>query len=390
LQCEHFSCGERTIALTINLRVPRNTFAGVGSLMSLPDLVAGPGRRVFVLVAQSFRRGPHYEPFTESLRAAGCKVFDGAPVHGEPEVQMIDARAQTARQARAAIVIGIGGGSTLDAAKAVAMLLRNPGSVEDYQLGRREINLDAAPCFAAPTTAGTGSEGNSVSVVTNPQKKIKKAIRHAGMVPAAAILDPRLCETLPPETTALTAMDALSHALESLVSTNSNDLTRGYSLHALRLIGQSVRAAVHNGSDMEARQKMLIASYMAGISLNGGVGAMHLLAQPVSVVTGFPHSRAIATLMHEVIRYNLKACTELYAQAAASMGAEDILEAIQSLLDDIALGDPTGGRELTDEEADQIMESVASSTSHNYSTNPQPVDEVEARKLLMRAFNERT
>lgn len=372
--------------MTIELILPKKTVAGADALDSVPALAAGLGKNVLLMTARSFQRGPLHASLVEGLRAAGLKVALLDPISGEPPVEMIDRCADEARRTNTDVVVGVGGGSTLDAAKAVALLVRNAGSIEGYQLGTAQAVNDAVPFIAAPTTAGTGSEGNAISVVTNLPRGIKKAIRHASIVPAAAVLDPRLTATLPPETTAATAMDALSHAIESLVSTRANDLTQGYSLQALRLIGRSVRKAVHQGDDLDARQQMLIASYCAGISLNGGVGAMHLLAQPVSVVTGFPHSRSITALMPAVVHYNVPACPELYALAAQALGGTDIVAALKALMADIGLADPTQGRRLSDEETDQVMESVRESTGHIYAMNPRPIDEKQARELLLSAL----
>lgn len=370
----------------MELTLPRQILLGAGTLDAVAGLPAVRSRRVMLVTARSFSRSELCEGFSRGLAASAEALTRGPDVHGEPPVDLVDELAGLARGARVECVVAVGGGSTLDAAKAAALLAVNEGRAEDYQLGRRQAVRDALPVVAAPTTAGTGSEGNGIAVLTNLGQGIKKAVRHASMTPAAAVLDPRLTAGLPPEVAAMTAVDALSHALESLVSRNAGDLTRGYSLQALRLIGQAVRPAVHDPDDAVARERMLCAACLAGISLAGGVGAMHLLAQPVSVVTGFPHSRSIASLMLEVVRYNMSACRARYDEAARALGGRSLPTTLKALLHDIGLAAPTQGRTLSADEADAVMASVAASQSHIYALNPRPMTPEDARALLLRAF----
>ena len=372
------------------LTVPRKTAFGAGALAKLPELTGKTGRKAFVLV---YNNDPAVKArVKESLEAKGDDIVFCETADGEPEISYIDSCAERCKNDGCDYVVSIGGGSVIDTAKAVAFLQTNQGSVRDYQMGERHVEKTAIPHIAVPTTSGTGAEATKVSVVTNKEKLVKKSIAHASFVPTAVILDPQLTVSLPSRLTALTGLDALSHALESFLSPNASFFTEACSLKAIELIGTNLRRAVRRGEDIEARANMLYASYLAGQSLNAGVGAAHILAQPLSTVTGLSHSLAIAVLLRQVVAVNLSYGQRKYGRVAALLGAEVAgmseekaaaccPEALAQLYRDVGIDDTLCSHRIMESEFENVLEVAGRSTLH-ITTNPGPVTEALLLKIL--------
>ena len=194
------------------------------------------------------------------------------------------------------MVVGVGGGGPLDAAKAVAMLAVNPGTAEEYQMGRA-VEVDPLPFIAVPTTVGTGSEATMVAVLRNRRAGVVKAIREPRMIPPVAVLDPLLLAGLPPRLLRLGACDALAHGIESYLSLGATGFTRAHSFEGVRLVSKGLRSLAAGEPDAAAAPALLLGSYFAGVALQAGPGLAHVLAQPITAVTGIPHSAAIAALL---------------------------------------------------------------------------------------------
>ncbi|NLI75251.1 MAG: iron-containing alcohol dehydrogenase [Candidatus Riflebacteria bacterium] len=235
-------------------------------------------------------------------------------VAGEPTIRQIQAAVQRARHGNVAVVTAVGGGSVIDAAKAVAALLRNEGPVEDYLevIGRgRPLANPGLPVVAVPTTAGTGSEVTRNAVLSAPEQKIKVSLRHPTLLPWTAIVDPELTYDLPPELTAATGLDALTQLLEPFLSLRANPLTDAVCREGLPRAARALPAAVRNGRDALARRDMALASLMGGLALaNAGLGAVHGLAAPIGGRFPAPHGAVCARLLPEVLAVNLRALRE--------------------------------------------------------------------------------
>ncbi|MDP3040611.1 MAG: iron-containing alcohol dehydrogenase, partial [Deltaproteobacteria bacterium] len=221
---------------------------------------------------------------------------------------------------RCDFVLGVGGGSAMDTAKAAAILATNEGQARDYQ-GFNKVPKPGLPKGMVPTTAGTGSEVTFTAVFINADEKKKAGINSPYLYPEVSILDPELTLGLPPAVTAFTGMDALTHAIESYTSKAASPLSAMFSQEAIQLIGKSLRQAVAQGSDLNARSNMLLGSLLAGIGLaNAGVTAAHSLAYPLGGVYRVPHGVANALLLPAVMEFNAFSCPEKFAQIAAWMG----------------------------------------------------------------------
>ncbi len=218
------------------------------------------------------------------------------------------------------VVVAVGGGSSLDAAKGISLHAANPGPVESLDF-RAEGLRDGLPVVAVPTTAGTGSETNYFGVVTDPVKAKKFYVGHPSVRPKASVLDPLLTVGLPPNPTAATGMDALVHALEALVSRNGNPYAEGLALQVVRTVNRWLPGAVAEGTDIEARSQMLLAAHVAGRAFGSGtgLGLCHALAHSISARTGAAHGVALTVVLPPVLTFNLPASTDKLALAAGSL-----------------------------------------------------------------------
>lgn len=237
------------------------------------------------------------------LEAAGITVTTYGDIPPNPTTGVLDAATAVARSSGAEIVIALGGGSPLDAAKGIALLATNEVSALEYcQNAESHVN-DALPIIAIPTTAGTGAECNGFGVIEDPDAQVKLYISDDSAVPAVAILDPALCVGLPARGTAATGFDALIHAIESLTSRGASPLSAAYASQALRMAAHALPRAVAEGADIDARTQMLWASHLAGRALSlSGLGIIHGLAHAVTAITGTAHGIALAAVAVPILR----------------------------------------------------------------------------------------
>jgi alcohol dehydrogenase class IV len=291
---------------------------GPGVLAGVGEIAREFGRHALVVTGRDTHRA---RPLLDRLDVAGIAstVFSLA---GEPTVEDVSRGTSQARTAGCDLVIAIGGGSAIDAAKAISALLTNPGEPLDYVevVGRgRSIGQWAAPCIAIPTTAGTGSEVTRNAVLSAPAPaageaaggtavRVKASIRSARILPRVALVDPALTHGLPPHVTAATGLDALTQLIEPFVSTRANPLTDAICAGGLRRIARSLRTAFRNGGDAAAREDMALASLSGGLALaNAGLGAVHGFAAPIGGMFRGPHGAVCAALLPHVMEANLRA-----------------------------------------------------------------------------------
>jgi alcohol dehydrogenase class IV len=265
------------------------------------------GRHAFLVTGRSARRA---EPLLAQLQSSGVAVTAGV-IAGEPTIDDIGHAAATARAAECDCVIGFGGGSVLDAAKAIAALRTNDGNLVDYLevigLGRPLAHA-AAPVLAIPTTAGTGSEVTRNAVLGSPAHGIKVSLRSPHMLPRIAVVDPALTFDLPAALTASTGLDALTQLIEPYLCTRANPMTDVYCVEGIRRAARSLRTAVEQGRDANAREDMSLASLYGGLSLaNAGLGAVHGFAAPIGGKFAAPHGAVCAALLPHVMDANLRA-----------------------------------------------------------------------------------
>ncbi len=294
---------------------------GCGSLPALGELAHEMGATSYLLVADpSLEAAGLLNAARASLKKAGINGAEYLGVEPEPYLDNADEAAGIGRSVKADLVVGVGGGSAMDTAKAAAALITNQGKAEDY-VGLNLVPLPGVATIMVPTTAGTGAEVTFTAVFTNRQTKAKGGINSEFLFPDMALLDPELTVSLPPEVTAATGMDALTHAIESVTSRSSTVFTEALAHAAVRLIMENLRTAVFKGEDIKAREGMLMGSLLAGMALaDAGVGACHALAYPLGGFYRIPHGLANAVLIPHVMEFNLPAAERQFALLAGQMG----------------------------------------------------------------------
>jgi len=280
---------------------------GEGTIQEIGPIAAGMGKSAFVVTNITEEQ---VEPLVSQLKeqAVRSALFK---VVGEPTTHLVKQAVAQARQGNIELVIGIGGGSAMDTAKAVSVMLTNPGQLEDYLevIGQgKTINQRPAPCIAIPTTAGTGAEVTRNAVLGVPEQGIKVSMRSALMLPSVALVDPELTYSMPQSVTASTGLDALTQLMEAYVSNKSNPLTDGICKEGLLRASRSLRRAYENGTDRQARSDMSLASLFGGLALaNAKLGAVHGFAGPLGGMIHAPHGVICARLLPFVMEANIKA-----------------------------------------------------------------------------------
>ncbi|PTX95726.1 iron-containing alcohol dehydrogenase [Opitutus sp. ER46] len=280
---------------------------GAGSLNGIGALARGFGSHALVVCGRNAERAHR---LIELLGAAGvtATVFR---VPGEPTTDDVIRGVGFARAGQCELVIGQGGGSALDAAKAISALLTNPGDPTDYLevVGKGQaLQHAAAPCIAIPTTSGTGAEVTRNAVLASREHRVKVSLRSALMLPRVALVDPELTYGLPPAITAATGFDALTQLIEPYVSSRANPLTDALCVDGLRRVARSLRRAVEHGADPAAREDMALASLYGGLALaNAGLGAVHGFAGPIGGAFPAPHGAVCAALLPHATAMNLHA-----------------------------------------------------------------------------------
>jgi len=280
---------------------------GPGRSAEIGTLARALGQRALLVVgADPVRADGIRDRLTEAGVSAG--LF---PVAGEPSVAMVSRGAELARASGHDLVVACGGGSVIDAGKAIAALATNPGDPLEFLevVGQgRPLRAAPLPFIAIPTTAGTGAEVTRNAVLSVPEQRVKASLRSPLMLPRVALVDPRLMHGLPPALTATTGLDALTQLLEPFVSVRANPMTDALCREGLRRCARSLRRAFHDGEDADAREDMALASLFGGLALaNAGLGAVHGFAAPIGGMFPAPHGAVCAALVAPVTRANLAA-----------------------------------------------------------------------------------
>ena len=260
------------------LDLPTAIYSGKGIHRELGELVK-TGEKVIIITDEGLASTPVLGMITSVLDEGKISYMIYTKVSPNPDEETVRLILDYIKKEGADRIIALGGGSPLDAAKAAAALAPNPGPMEDYQWNSRIFENPPIPLIAIPTTAGTGSEVTGVAVISS--RNMKKGIKQQAIFPEAAVIDPQLMAGLPPFLTAVTGLDALTHAIEAYTGLNSNPLTDSLCIEAIRLIHTYLPRAFRNGSDLEARENMALASTMAGIAMDqSGLGIVPFPCKP--------------------------------------------------------------------------------------------------------------
>ena len=386
----------KTQSFTINQ--PTKIIFGNNSVKQLGNVVAQlGGSRVFLVADPGLQKAGIVQNITEILTSSKIPFTLYDKVTPEPGLKLADAGFTLAKKNKADCVIGVGGGSALDIAKAVSILLTNGGKAEDY-LGLGKIKLQGVPKIMIPTTAGTGAEVTFTAVFINEKTNSKGGMNGDPLYPDAAILDPALTLSLPPSVTAATGIDAFTHALEAFVSTQANAISDMYALEAMDLISRNLVIAYANSANLEARSAMLLGSLLGGKALaTAGVGLVHAMAYPLGGMFNTAHGLANAVLLPYVVEYNIIGNPEKFTTIAQIMGydtdglpirnaAELAVEAIHQLNADVGI---PGTLSALDIPADKIpeMAKIALTVTRPVENNPRKPTLEEVIAVYEAAFD---
>jgi len=393
------------------LRLPRVILFGQGQRHALGRVARGHGQRALICTDARFAAQPEFAEMLASLDAAGVATYVFDQVQPDIPRDTVLGACALAAGLEPDLVIGIGGGSCLDMAKCASLILAHGGRVEDYY-GEFKVPGPILPVIALPTTAGTGSEVTPVAVLSDPDRVMKIGISSPFLIPQAAICDPELTLTCPPKLTAIAGADALTHAIEAFttarrepdadlalqhVFVGKSALTDHFALLAVRLLARSLRRAVEDGTDLDARADVMMGAMAAGCAFGAaGTAAAHAIQYPIGALTHTAHGLGVAAVLPYVMAYNRPACIADFAELARAMRLDDrasdeiladrVIESVAELF--AAIGIPANLAELglpADRQAWAAEQAIG--IQRLIKNNPRPIDLGAMKGLIKAAFD---
>lgn len=394
------------------LRTPRNLVFGAGQRRALSGYAATLGRRALVVTDARLSGDGDFREIIDGLRNAGIetKVFD--ETIAELPLDCISRAIEAGAAFGADQVIGIGGGSCLDAAKVTALLLTHGGRASDYY-GEFKVPGPVLPLVLVPTTAGTGSEVTPVAVITDPDRAVKVGIASPHLISHTAICDPELTYSCPPGLTAVSGADALTHAIEAFttirrhptgsivhehVFLGKNTLSDHYALLAISHIAASLKRAYDKGDDFEARERLMLGATAAGLAFGtAGTAAAHAVQYPVGAMTHTAHGAGVAVMMPYVMEFNRNHCEAEIGEIGQAMGldladrsaqqrADATIDAVASLFASIAIPKTIADLGIVKAQLPQVAEQAMGSV-RLIKNNPRPLDPASMAILVDVAFS---
>ncbi|MFT6900717.1 MAG: alcohol dehydrogenase class IV [Colwellia sp.] len=306
--------------MSIQVILPRIMQVGENAIFEIPNILVSLGcSRPLIITDKMMVELGYAARIRVSLGAKNidAHIFDDTVP--EPTVKSIQAGVERAREGNFDCIIALGGGSPIDSAKAIAILAKHGGVMQDYRFPRMVIE-QGLPVIAVPTTAGTGSEVTRFTIITDETTDEKMLCVGIGFMPIAALVDYKLTISLPPRITADTGIDALTHAIEAYVSKKANPYSDSQAIAAMKLIGPNLRKAYNNGEDQGAREAMMLGSTLAGVAFsNASVALVHGMSRPIGAFFHVPHGLSNAMLLPSVTAYSMPWAVERYADCARAM-----------------------------------------------------------------------
>lgn len=293
---------------------------GRDSVKKLPEIIQGyHAKKVMLVYDAGVKVAGIADKVLESMKTANIEIVIFDKVIPNPTNQVVEEAAQMAQDAGVDVFVAVGGGSSIDLTKAVDVLMTNPGSISQYG-GIGMVKNELLPLIAIPTTAGTSSEITNVSALIDTEKVIKYVVIDNKLVPSKVIIDPEFTKTMPASVTAATGMDAITHAVESYISNMATPLTEYNSLQGLKIIYNHLPTAVKDGSNMEAREQMMLGCVITGFGFsNANLGLVHGIAHTLSAHFQLAHGMANATVLPYVMAYNADSCPEKMVELAKAI-----------------------------------------------------------------------
>jgi alcohol dehydrogenase class IV len=385
--------------MSFTVAFPRMMRVGAGASTLLPDVLCQLGlSRPFVMSDRFLVESGMAQPLMDALAGAQMQARLFADTMPEPDVDSIERAVEALREGAHDCVVGFGGGSPIDSAKAVAVLARHGGAMRDYKAPHMQ-DEPGLPVIAIPTTAGTGSEATRFTIVTDTEKDEKMLCIGLAYLPVAALVDYELTLSMPPRLTADTGIDALTHAIEAYVSRRANPVSDGFALEAIRLMAPNLRAVWTDGQDRAAREAMMLGATYAGIAFsNSSVALVHGMSRPIGAHFHVPHGLSNAMLLPLVTAFSAPGDVRRYARCAEAMGiarggegdqmaVNRLVEELGALNRDLKVPDPKGygiDREKWERLIPlMVRQAIASGSPAN---NPRVPTEAEMQQLYEKAW----
>lgn len=335
------------------LHIPPTILYGPGCLQNLGEKIKPLGKKALVVTDEIMTKVGYLEKVTDILGKQGIAYEIYNKVNSEPNTNHVDEGLKIYQEKECNFLVALGGGSPIDAAKAIGAMHTNPGKITDY-MGIDKMVAPAPPLVAIATTSGTGSEVTKFTIIADLENDVKMLIGSSYVMAQIAVDDPLLTMSMPPKTTAATGIDALTHAIEAYISVKRQPFTDVVALSAIRRIAKYIRRAWANGDDLEARSQMMLAAMEAGIAFNNSsVTIVHGMSRPIGAVFHVPHGISNAVLLPACMEFAMMGAPERFAVIAEALGedvsgmstmkaAKKAVEALKQLNDDIQIPSISG------------------------------------------------
>ena len=387
-----------------NYFLPSRIEFGEGAIGNLAAHVKSfAGKKPFVISDVGIQNAGILDQATAPLDAANIPYATYIDIEPNPTDISIEQGVEVYQKEKCDVVIAVGGGSVMDAAKAIRLLTTHAPPLEPYYVDSEspnEIRDDMPPLICVPTTAGTGSEVSQGAIITDTSLQTtnrwrKRAIITRFNMPNLALLDPVLTVAMPQTLTAATGMDAITHGIEAYVATKYHPISEGVALQAVKMLGANIRTAYHQGEDLKARGEMLLASCMGAFAFQKGLGAVHSIAHQLSTEAPIPHGVANAILLPPVMEFNLPHVIDKYADVAVALGVNvegmskgeaacAAIDEIRSLNDELKMPTGLGSAGLDREKIPKLA--ADSMLDHCHKFNPRQCSEQDMLHLLETSF----
>lgn len=357
--------------LKSTLKTPELIVFGTNSIEDIGEHVKKYGKRAALIYGgTSLVKSGNHGRIVDILKKTNIEVIEISGITHDPDDRLVKSIVDRVNSAGPDVIIGAGGGSVMDVAKAASIIATNGGEVKDYWAGK-VFTRPSIPYIAVPTTSGTGTEVTKNAVISNTEKTYKKSIRSEHMIPNIALVDPSLTFSVPSDITSDTGLDALIQNLEGYTSKNSGPITDTLARKGIELAGKYLLRAVKNPDAHEAREGLALASLYGGITLfNAGLGLAHGLSHPIGIRFGIPHGKACAIVMAKVMEYNYPARGEKYTETGMLLsGEKDGIRAFNLLLEELGISTRLGDYGIKHEDIPAIV-----SESKGGSRNFNPVE----------------
>ena len=301
---------------------PDDIIYGDGALEKSCEKMKKLGGKALFVTDETMVKVGYVEKVTQILMEQDIEYIVYDEIGGEPTDDMVEKGVKLFKDNDCDFIVCLGGGSPIDAGKAIGIMVNNPGDISDY-MGANKIREKLPPLAAIPTTAGTGSEATKVTIITDTKNDVKMLINDPHLMPTYAIVDPELTMTVPPNITAATGIDALTHAIEAYTSVQNQPLTDNLALSAINRISNNLRVAWANGKDKEARNEMLTASLEAGMAFtNSSVTIVHGMSRPIGAIFHVAHGISNAVLLPACMEYAVLGAPKRFANVAKALGVD--------------------------------------------------------------------